>query len=341
LADALLERAGANSVFLLGTPEGKESSRADNWGNVAVLRRKARVLAMQLSELCRGNIAAVVLHVSGYGYQKRGAPVWLLEGMRIWRQTHRHRRLLGVFHELFATGHPWNSSFWLSNLQKYVTQGIWELCDSGLATTSLYFDQLAAWRPEKKHLLCTMPVFSNVGEPDSFLSTADRPENMAVFGQPGTEHNIYFGPHYDVSASIAKNLNVLKVIDIGARIVAPPDRLGQVPIMALGELSQKCVSRHLMSCRFGLLNYDIGRLEKSGVFAAFAAHGVIPVCIGSHAKLGPGLAAGEHFVQWPLKQPPDFRTVQINLCQWYHNHSIGKHADLIKSLCLSDRVQEA
>src|SRR4051812_17642374 len=51
----------------------------------------------------------VILQFSGYGYQKRGVPFWLLRSVR---RRRGEMRSLGVFfHELFAPfGQPWQSS---------------------------------------------------------------------------------------------------------------------------------------------------------------------------------------------------------------------------------------
>ena len=80
----------------------------------------------RLVHLFRGNLAdwiiepddSVVLQLSGYGFDKRGAPLWLLkeiEGRR------RHIKSFGVFfHELYAFGPPWSSSFWLSPVQRHI-----------------------------------------------------------------------------------------------------------------------------------------------------------------------------------------------------------------------------
>jgi hypothetical protein len=340
LAHAMLERAGANSVFVSGTPARTEAPRADRWQTYPVLRRTRDELAKQLAEICRdGTVAAVILHVSGYGYQKRGVPFWLLEGMRIWRQAHRHCRLFGVFHELYATGRVWKSSFWLSNEQKYITQGLWELCDGGLTPAPSYFDELIAWRPNMKRVLRTMPVFSNVGEPSFGVPAENRPHHMAVFGQPGVER-VYTGAQFEVAASIAEQLRVKKILDIGARTVAPPRQLGRIPITCLGQLAADSVSNQLISCRFGLLNYDVKRLQKSTIFAAYAAHGVIPVCIGSQANASDALEEGQHFLRWPSKTVPDLGVMQIKLMQWYEGHSIPKHADFVTRWCrANDGVQ--
>ena len=93
-----------------------------------------------------------------------------------------------------------------------------------------------------------------------------------------------------------------------------------------------------MSCQFGLINYhDIAFLEKSGAFAAYAAHGVIPVCIGSVGDPPTGLEEGRNFLRWPISERPKLDAMQSSLTQWYKGHSISKHADLLASWCLADK----
>jgi hypothetical protein len=184
--------------------------------------------------------------------------------------------------------------------------------------------------------LRTMPVLSNVGEPDRIAPIGERPPNMAVFGQPGLEPRIYGSDQYEQTASIAKTLGITKIIDIGARTDPLLDRLGPVPIVPMGQLSPRCVSQQLISCQFGLINYDVAHLEKSSVFAAYAAHGVIPVCIGSSVAPPGGLEERRHFLRWPICKTPDFSAMQNSLTQWYHGHSTSKHADLLASWCLAE-----
>ena len=75
LANALFERSGCRSVFLIGTPAEIEPPVKDAWDNSPVTSQKGSVLSKQLTEVCRETEAkAVLLHVSGYGYQKRGVP---------------------------------------------------------------------------------------------------------------------------------------------------------------------------------------------------------------------------------------------------------------------------
>jgi hypothetical protein len=331
LANALFERFGCRSVFLVGTPAAIEPPVEDAWRNSPVTVRKASTLAKQLTNLCRETEAkAVFLHVSGYGYQKRGVPLWLLKGMQVWRQIQPRTCLVGIFHELFATGHVWNSSFWLSRAQRYVTSELWRLCDHGLTTNDTHFGHLATWRRVTCNQLKVLPLFSNVGEPDTFIPLLDRPAQMAVFGAPGVERGVYSNPMSEQSAAIANALGIQNVIDIGDRATSVPPRLGHAVVTSMGRLSRCSVSRYLLTCRYGLLNYDVGRLGKSGVFAAYAAHGVIPICIGSRAAPTDALEEGRHFLRWPFSRlPTNLSEIQTNLMRWYQNHSVAKHGDVL------------
>ena len=119
---------------------------------------------------------------------------------------------------------------------------------------------------------------------------------------------------------IAQKLGIEKIVDIGVRGLRPPATLGNTPVATLGRLPPSVVSERLLKCRFGLINYDLPRLGKSTVFAAYAAHGVIPVCIQSNSELTDGLKEGKHLLQWPLeKVPTDLTTIQVDLRDWYQN----------------------
>jgi hypothetical protein len=331
LANSLFERSGCTSAFIVGTPAEIELPIKDAWLNSPVTRRKGNALAKQLTKLCHETSAkAVVLHVAGYGYQRRGVPFWLLSGMQKWRQTQPHTCFIGIFHELFASNRVWNSSFWLSRAQRYIASELWRLCDYGLTTNDTYAGHLATWDPTKQGQLQVLPVFSNVGEPETVLPSLQRRAQMAVFGAAGVEQGVYNKPISEQSAAIATTLAIQSVIDIGERSTSVPKRLGPAVVTPMGRLSGRSVSRHLLACRYGMLNYDIGRLGKSGVFAAYAAHGVIPICIGSRAAPTDGLEENRHFLRWPFgRSALDLSHIQTNLTRWYHNHSIAKHADTL------------
>ena len=70
-----------------------------------------------LNEALAGTDLPVLLHYAGYGYQARGCPTRLVAGLRDWKRR-GGGRLVTVFHEVYASGPPWRSSFWLFPFQR-------------------------------------------------------------------------------------------------------------------------------------------------------------------------------------------------------------------------------
>ena len=135
VADGLARHHGIGSVFVCGTPPGEYPPAEDDWPKINVAARTAQALIDALNVFEKQHaFDATILHVGGYGYAKRGVPLWLLDGMRQWRRRSPDARLVGIFHELHASGKPWNSSFWLGPLQKHVARQLWNLADCGLTT---------------------------------------------------------------------------------------------------------------------------------------------------------------------------------------------------------------
>ena len=283
----------------------------------------------------RRPFSAVILHVGGYGYADRGVPLWLLRGMRRWRAAFPQPQLLGIFHELYATGKPWNSSFWIGPLQKHVARQLWNLADAGITTNSRYLSDLVAWRPGMSNRVALMPVFSNMGEPASVPNIGDRPHKAMVFGLPGIESIVYEQCAAEV-AGVVEKLGITEIVDIGSRLVAPPATIGGATIKVRGRLPVAEISRELCDCRFGLMVYDTTRLGKSTVFAAYAAHGVVPVCIGSKATPADGLISGRHLLQPPVERikAAALDAMQQQLLNWYNDHSYEHVVNKVAAMCL-------
>jgi hypothetical protein len=62
---------------------------------------------------------ALLLHYSGYGYAKRGAPFWLLRAMRHFRCEHPSVPWMTMFHEVAASGPINTSAFWMRPKSKF------------------------------------------------------------------------------------------------------------------------------------------------------------------------------------------------------------------------------
>src|SRR5262249_43420890 len=192
LARALRAYRGANSLFLSGTPSVGAMALEDDWKTVCVPTRQAQVLADTIQLLsAESNARAVVLHFSGYGYQKRGVPLWLVRGLRLWNRRAGRLPLLTIFHELYATGRPWQSSFWVSPLQKQIAPSILNLSSAAITPTDWYRKRLSEWRDSRSIEVTAMPVFSNVGEPGRISAPRTRSAAAVVFGLAGVEDHLF------------------------------------------------------------------------------------------------------------------------------------------------------
>ena len=232
----------------------------------------------------RTSAAGVLLHFSGYGYQKRGVPFWLVHGLRAWRRRAKGLPLFTVFHELYATGRPWESAFWASPVQKWIARSILGLSSAAITPTHLYRKQLLRWDGRGATEIACMPVFSNIGEPGCGPLFRARPATAAVLGLAGVEDRLY-GRYRQQLERVVAAMGIEKVFDIGPRLSPAPRILAGVPVISKGVLPQHAISEILHHARFGLIAYPVDVIGKSGVFAAYVAHGVIPIVFCERRRL--------------------------------------------------------
>jgi hypothetical protein len=331
LARALRAYRGANSVFLSGTPSVDAMPVEDDWKTACVPKRKAQILADTVQLLsAESNACAVVLHFSGYGYQKRGVPVWLVQGLRIWSRRTGRVPLLTIFHELYATGRPWQSAFWLSPLQKQIARSILNLSSAAITPTDLYSKHLSEWRDGRATKITAMPVFSGVGEPGCGSAPCQRTATAVVFGLAGVEDRL-FGIYRSEIERIVSALGIEKVFDVGPRLSSIPRTLAGTPVISKGVLPQRAVSELLQQARFGFLAYPLDFIGKSGVFAAYAAHGVVPIVFSDKQSSFDGLQPSRHFLDGlrfgTRVGAEDLASIQGKLFTWYTSHSVKVQAE--------------
>ncbi len=274
----------------------------------------------------------VLLHYSGYGYQTRGCPVWLVDGLEAWKRGSPHRRLVTFFHEVHAMGPPWRSSFWTSPVQRRLAARLTRLSDATATSLDLYAGLLRRWGPRRDPAV--LPVVSNVGEPAGAPPLAARPPRLIVFGGAGNRSKVY-GRHLAELAAACRTLGLREIADVGPPIALPaalPIAGGEIPIVRLGLLSEAEASAALLAARAGFLAYPAAFLGKSGVLAAYAAHGVAPVCTTASPPAS-GLTAGIHYL--PAEHIPvgsDLQAVADAARAWYAGHTLLQHAALLSGL---------
>lgn len=259
-----------------------------------------------------GDAETVLLHYAGYGYQRRGCPGWLAEGLDRWKG-----RLVTVFHEVWASGPPWRSSFWLLPVQRRIAASLVRRSTALATTLPIYADLLRPWARD----VAVMPVFSTVGEPAAVPGYGERARRIVVFGGAGVRGRTW-GPFLPDLARTVRELGAEEILDVGPPVDLP-DEVGGVPVRGLGVLPPAEVSDLLLGSAAGFLSYPPDFLPKSTIFAAYCAHGLLPVCawhppptVGRHHWIGEG----------------DPQTIASAAREWYGDHALARQAERFRGL---------
>lgn len=132
----------------------------------------------------------MLLHYVGYGYQHRGVPVWLAEGLMNWRAAGARKgvapKLVTNFHEIWSFHPlPWKSAFYLSPVQRSLVRKIANLSDEAVTSTLNYARRIGA---STDRAIGVVPVASNLPAalvPRRAVSQGG-PYRVLVFGQTWT-----------------------------------------------------------------------------------------------------------------------------------------------------------
>ncbi len=293
---------------------------AEPSAGASTLEREPRALAAQLAAVPEAT--TVLLHYANYGFARRGCPGWLVAGLERWLAARPRHRLLSFFHEVYATGRPWQSSFWLGPRQRRLARRL--AAASTLCATSLELYAGLLRRLEPRCRPQVLPVFSTVGEPAAVPGFGKRPPRLVVFGGRGARERA-FGPCRDELAAACLALGLAEIVDLGPPLTTLPGHLGALPVRGLGELPAAEVSRQLLAARAGFLAYPRAFLGKSTIYAAYAAHGLLPLVAGEAgvaSRSAPALPSAEAGAAAGV----DAAGIAAAAHAWYAEHALGRQA---------------
>jgi hypothetical protein len=171
-----------------------------------------------------------------------------------------------------------------------------------------------------------MPVFSHVGEAEQRIPVADRDPVMAVFGLAGTRQNAY--RELSTLGIMLRHLGIQEILDIGPEVEAP-GALHGIPVRRMGVLAATEIARQFSRSTFGFLSYPHMPLAKSGVFAGYCAHGVIPLIARTVSRQADGLEDGVHVLSpraAEVAQASGLEAISIAAWRWYLGHRLRDHA---------------
>lgn len=278
----------------------------------------------------------LLLHYSNYGYQKRGVPTWVPERIRTLREQFK---VVGVvFHELYAFGPPWRSAFWLSLMQQRIARDMLHEADfwhtnREAAAQWLRKSSRAAVAPHR-----VLPVFSNIGEPPP--AEGEREPSLVVFGAASSRARTYAWKDGEIHRFARRH--GLRIHDIGRPLPDGPmaQRLAEEGVVVRGMLSEAEVSQAMLTARFGVVEYPPVDTCKSGIFAAYAAHGLCPILLWRDYTRHDGLEAGVNYAggfdAFAKMGEGDLSAHAARIGraarQWYEPHRVDAHVDALKKL---------
>ena len=263
------------------------------------------------------------LHYVGYGYSLRGIPSNLIRSLEKWKQNSKNQ-LLVTFHELFAKSNfPWKSSFYLQRYQHFLFLRLLKVTDYAVSSCQ-------AFVPYFTTPVFKLPVFSNMPAPSFFVPFEMRNDYVVIWGNLEAKRNTYslLGKYY---YHISKYWKWSKVLDIGVIDPSPP--LLPFPVARLGVLGPNEISCILSSCKYAVLTTHLpDYFAKSGVFAAYASHGLAVLTAPSKKDyFAPfdGLLADIHFQKMNASMYQSASFLASRLKTWYADHDLKTHINLI------------
>ena len=328
LAQQLRKDFGIETHFIVCDPTWTGATEIGGFPISQISVHSANTL---LSLLPSDRTATVLLHYVGYGYAKRGCPVWLVDGLQRWRNASIHRTLVTMFHEVYASGRPpWTSAFWLFPLQKNLANRLVQLSDRALTSKQLYAEILHKLSLGKHSQIPSLPVFSNIGEPRQVPPLAKRQRRLVIFGGRGNRIQVY-RKSLETLSHTCQLLGIQEIWDIGPSTGLNLSTVNSVPVVEKGKLPATEVSSILLDSLAGFLDYNPDYLAKSTIFAAYCSHGLLPVSVQCTALPIDGIEPRKHY--WlpdgqvtELKNIEQMQAIADNAYAWYQTHSLSVQA---------------
>ena len=276
------------------TTEGAAVSQ-EQWSEVAIADFEKSTTGL-ISALKAVKAKTVVLHYVGYAFHPKGCPIWLPKALKEWKAVNSERRVVVVFHDLYASGSIWSSSFWVKPIAKKIIRDLILVADLWLTNCSpsqseLIDDFAANWKkgaliPNGANILPVEPV--NFGRPWP-LAIGDKLK-VVIFGLAKSRlwalnaHAKLLRALCDQGLVESITLAGTSGLDAKATSEMAQHRayIGHAHLWHEAfNLSAIQVSQLLANQDLGLVKDRPDVLTRSTVFATLSAHGVLSAIFGS------------------------------------------------------------
>lgn len=312
-----------------------DSGNLSNPGPFTVVGRNAKTL-VNLAQKLQPDSLLLHFHPS-FPFVKRdlklNSPDWLARALLEVKRTLPQLKLGIFFHELPLIRRLNQVMDWklFYPRQSAFIRCLLGLSDVSFTSNAFYLNLLKGLLPKKK--LYQIPVFSNIGEPKTLPDFEKRDRSMVIFGN-STKKRVFDRGRQLIEFCIQNQVSLIHEI-------GPADtrrkrsretfltltKSSGIKVLDHGLVPESVASEIFQSARFGLLDYSLNLhcLAKSGVFAAYAASGLVPVLTQDNQAQADGLTAGEHYLTFHEESVlPDEALVQVakSASDWYRGHEI-------------------
>lgn len=308
LARTLRENHDIDSKFIVGDPSWQGSTELEGFSVQKVHERSA--LALMNLLVTDGSPDTVLIHYNGYGYHPRGIPFWLINGLKLWQRNdalgnafNSSYRLFTLFHDLWASGPLWSSTFFLHLPQRWIAQRLLHL-SQGSVTSTVRMKQLLEQGNSK--LVDILPISSNIPftlKLDHRKERRQVPFRVLIFGRLGSRM-LTIKAHRQLLAELVRRRILEQVIVVGKGSEAGEMNsidvqalLNAVPaakIKVLGEIEPMEVANQFAQADFYLSFSDAYLACKSTCLMAALACGC-PAVLREGLNSEP-LQAEKHFL---------------------------------------------
>lgn len=288
LAHQLREHHQILSDFLVFRPSRRTQPRV---GDFTVHRLDTHTVEGLLEQI-PVDTSTVVLQYSNYPYLrgKLDSPAWLVAALSALRQ--RGLRVVIMFHELPTL--RYRGIRCPNPVQRRVSRALAQVADEVVTNNTAFQQTLAGWVKSPVHCI---PNFSTIGEPDRVSPLRDRTRSLIVFGS--SDRTRVYRNNLPRLQQICQQLNIQTLYDVGRPVEWDSEGLAtRVNVVKTGFLPAAEVSQLMSNALAGLFDYQRfpRNLAKSTVYAAYCAHGLLPICNRQPLCPQDGIVANQHYL---------------------------------------------
>ena len=275
-------------------------------------------------------IQAIIVHFSAYPYFNSslkgslgvGTPFWFVDALRS-VVTSGQIKLVVMFHELPKL--YWKQFYvfdFLNPIQCIVSRRLAQMADTVLTSSTRFQSVLSKWIGKD---VAKLSIFSSMGEPEVIIPLRARQRRVIVFG--GSARARIYNNHSPALIQSCQLLGIDEIYDIGSTLNLPNYTHAGIDLRSIGFRSPVEISELLSTSLAGCIDYSPfpGNLGKSSVFAAYCAHGLVPILTRYNPSEVDDLYNDRHYLvlgsELAILNLNRLQIVADTAHQWYVGHT--------------------